>query len=70
MEICNQERLDKMFKAGALTTKKKCMDKKTSDMWWGGKAFRAWAVSNFIEPESYDKIVSSNVKNVVGKMNK
>ena len=39
-----------------------------ADKWWMMKAFRVMAVKNYVEPESYNKIVSSNVQNVVGKM--
>ncbi len=42
-------------------SKKKCWNKMEADKWWMMKAFRVMAVKNYVEPESYDKIVSSNV---------
>lgn len=32
------------------------------------RAFRLFTVKNFAEPENYDRIVSSNIQNVAGKM--
>jgi hypothetical protein len=42
-------------------SKKKCWPEKKRNMYWMMKAFRVMAVKNYVEPESYDKIVSSNV---------